>query len=328
MPRFTMKTFFKILFAPVIWLAHACSPLGEPVNEEVSDNHYYNSKKTDIEYCSSGNWIAIGHTAMNADVESFEVLTSAISRDKNRWYFTSDPVQNDIIDSKSFYIKEGDYMNRLCFDKNHVYFFKNDTSIEPHNTIMVRIEGANPNTYAQNNSTWAYDDQNHFYHDKLINVDFNSFENLNYTFSKDAQSAYTHFDSNFKAIAADASSFKTLDDFNFAMDDLHVYAMDYGEDDLDDSKLVTISKTMDEKVSLLNEVFIKVGDRIFYRGTHLTDLNSENVEIINYSYIKDNTTAYFEDKKLIDVDAITFSKKGKRDAGDKNGIYIDGVREK
>lgn len=327
-PRLTRKIFLKILFAPLLWLVHACSPLGNPVDEEKSKNHYYNKDKSDIQYSPGGNWFNIGNSPMNADVESFEVLTSLISRDKNRWYFTSDPVQNDIIDSNSFYIKEGDYMDHLCFDENYVYFFKNDNSIEPSATTMTRLEGANPKTFTQNDPTWANDDQNHFYLNELINVDFDSFENLSYTFSKDARSAYAHFDSNFKVITADASSFRALDDFHFAMDDLHVYAMDYGEYDLDDSRLVTISKTVDEKVSLLNEVFIKIGNRIFFRGTHLADLNSENVEIINYSYIKDDTTVYFEDKKLIDADAPTFKDLGKRKVGDKNGSFDEGSRVK
>lgn len=323
-----MKTFLKILFAPLLWLVNACSPLGNPVDEEKSNNHYYNKKKTDIQFSRMGNWFELGNSPMNADVESFEVLTNLISKDKNRAYFMDDPIEPNLIDMNNFYIKEGPMMTNIGFNKKHVFIFEKAYGVKAKSPEIITIENANPTTYVRTEWDWASDDKNHFYRNQLIRADFDSFENINRTFSKDQQYVYVHYNKHFEIIDADVSNFKVLDEGYFAMDDLHVFSMTYTEDIEKGTKLVSIPKTAGEEVLLLNTVYLKIGSRIFYRGTHLADLNSEHIEIIKEYYIKDDHQVYYQNKKLTDVDPTTFGKKGKWDIGDKDGLFREGVRVK
>ena len=76
-----MKALFRILFAPLIWLAQACSPLGNHVEKDVSDSFYYNKSKTDVIYSPMGNWFELESTKIGADVESFKVLGRHLAKD-------------------------------------------------------------------------------------------------------------------------------------------------------------------------------------------------------------------------------------------------------
>ena len=103
--RPTMKSLFKTLFAPIIWLLQACNPLGQPVNEAISKNHFYNHPKSDIQYSTRGNWFELGHKTMNADVKSFEVFNNTIAKDKNRAYFESNAIIHPHLHLESFHGK-------------------------------------------------------------------------------------------------------------------------------------------------------------------------------------------------------------------------------
>ena len=112
-----MKNILKIIFAPLLWIFYACSPLGEPVDEEKSNNHYYNNSKSKIQYSPNGNWFEIQNTTMKADVESFQVFNRKLSRDKENLFFEAYKVKDHSINLSTFYVKEGDYMGNLGFDE-------------------------------------------------------------------------------------------------------------------------------------------------------------------------------------------------------------------
>lgn len=324
-PKLTMKTFLKILFAPLFWLLHACSPLGNPVDEEISNNHYYNNKKTDVNYSPMGNWFELENSPMHVHVESFEVLSRFISKDKNRAYYMRNPIEYDELNLEKLYVKKGDFMEDIAFDNSNVYSFERIYSYDEPAKIQV-VAQANPKTYTRTDFDWSQDDTNRFYRHQLIQVDYDSFENINSTFSRDSQKVYVHYDEYFAPIEADVTQFKVLDDGSYAMDSLHVFSMAYSNDHLNETKLVRIPRTADEEVSLLSEVFLKIGERIFYRGSQLSDLDPNSAEIVGFFYIKDKNNVYFKDKKLHDADPVTFGKKGKRDIGDKNGLFQEGKR--
>ena len=117
MPRLKMKTIFKTLFAPVLWLLQSCSPLGSHVDKELSDNHYYNNSKTKIIYSSMGNWFELGKTEMEADVKSFEVFNRFLSKDKDRIYFKEYPAGDGETDLSSFYVKREIILIMLALTK-------------------------------------------------------------------------------------------------------------------------------------------------------------------------------------------------------------------
>ena len=328
LPKLTMKTFLKILFAPLLWLFNACSPLGEPVDVEKSNNHYYNKKKTAVSYSSGGNWFAIGNSPMNVDVESFEVIDGSFGKDKNRAYYMSNPIVYKGLDLDKLYVKEGYYMYNTAFDDNNVYTFIDFYGGEEQIAKVTVVANANPKTFIRLSYAFSKDDSHWFYRDQVIPVDYGSFENINLTFSKDNERVYMHNIKKFKPIEADVRSFKILDAGNFAMDNLHVFSMSYEIDNDEATKLVSIPRKADEKVSLLNEVFLKIGDRIYHRGSYLPDLNPSEVEIIFFDYIKDKNHVYYQGTKLTDADAKTFEMKGQRKVGDKNGLFDGSKRIK
>lgn len=322
-----MKTILKLLFAPILCLMQACSPLGDYVDEEKSNSHYYNNSKSEIRYSPMGNWFEVGNTKMKADIESFTVFNKWLSRDKNHLFFEAYEVKNNTIDLATFYVKNKDYLSNVGFDKNFVYAFDKVFKNNTYNGQAKTIEGANPKTYVKTNGNWANDGEHHFYNNQLVKVDFGSFENINRTFSKDEHQIYVHYNEYFQPIAAatDVQSFQVLDDGYFAMDNTHVFTMVYSKDN-NHAKLASILKTDREEVTLLNEYFLKIGNRVFYKDTYLKELDPANLEIINYSYIKDKNNVYFLGSKLEDADISTFRTVGKRDVGDKNGIYQEGER--
>ncbi|TMM56160.1 hypothetical protein FEE95_16175 [Maribacter algarum] len=320
-----MKTLIKVFFAPLLWLAHACSPLGEPVDVEKSDNHYYNNEKSDIRYSPMGNWFELGNSPMNADVESFEVLNRFISRDRNQVYFMENPVEAGKVDLESFHIKKGDFMEHIGFDKKYVYAFEKVYSTEKTFAKFEKIEHADPKTYVRLNWDWGKDKQNHFYKNALIDVDYASFKNINDYFSKDINRVYFHYYENFESIKADLNSFEVFDEGNFAADSSKVFSVTYPSQD--ETKLVTIPRNPNEEISQLSYAFIQIGERVFYRGTQLKDLDYREVEIIeNSSYIKDKHFVYYKDSLVQDADATTFGKISKWEIGDKNGAFREGKR--
>lgn len=324
MPRFTMKTFIKILFAPLLWLLHACSPLGNPVDEEKSDNHYYNNKKTDIRYSPMGNWFELGNAPMHADVESFEVLTRFISRDKNRAYFKEDAFGSDQVDLGSFFVKEGGKMADIGFDKSQVYVFTKVYGTQKKSPKITIVEGADPETYVRTDWDWANDGKNHFYRNQLISVDFDSFQTLSESFSKDRDSAYFQRNGFFSAIDADVKSFKVLHKYYYAQDKHHVFYAVFAEQETD-PELRQIPIKDDEKVALLNEAFIQIGNQIYF-GTTPLQLDAAFTEILSTYYIKDKSKVYYQDRLLEDADAETFGPIGKYQIGDKNGPFRAGER--
>ena len=65
MKIFIFKTILKAAVVPFLCLLHACNPLGEPVNEILSRNHYYSPSKDDIIYSRDGNWLKYGKQRMH-----------------------------------------------------------------------------------------------------------------------------------------------------------------------------------------------------------------------------------------------------------------------
>lgn len=320
-----MKTFLKILFVPLVWLAHACSPLGEPVDEKKSDNHYYNSSKTDINYSPMGNWFELGNSPMNADVESFGVLSRFLSRDKNRAYFQKHPIEDSTLDLESLYTKEGDYMTNLAFDKAHVYYFE-DIYQAKNYAKALKIQGADPKTYLRNNWDWAKDDQNHFYRHQGVPVDYNSFENLNDYFSKDKDRAYHHYGKNFTPMTADVGTFKVIAETRNAVDRNKVYCLSFPGSEKDQDRLVTIPLEIGDTVDHMNGLYLKVGNGIYYNGLIIEDADAESFEIVQHHYAKDKNSVYLRGKTIPEADAATFGILKQGGVGDKDGPFRNGKR--
>ena len=143
-----------LLISFVTFSVQACSPLGDPVNVAVSDNHFYNPDRSDILFCRMGNWFELGESSLNANVESFEVFNRLIAKDKDRIYFQSNPVRPSSIDLSSFYAKDNPDMYQIGFDKNHVYGFHMSRNWGEDAEVTL-IKRAAPNRYIQMRYEWG-----------------------------------------------------------------------------------------------------------------------------------------------------------------------------
>jgi len=320
-----MKTFFKILLAPFLWVFHSCSPLGEPVNEALSDNHYYNSSKSKIIYSPMGNWFELGKTEMNVDIESFKVLNRNFGKDKDHVYYESYLVAHPDIDLASFHAKNEDYMTDLGFDHQNVYILESDYKEGKGYAKITLIKNADPSSYEQVDFDWGKDAVHHFYKHKVVNVDYESFKNLHNYFSLDKDNVYIHYRDYFAPINADAGTFSMLEKSDYAIDKNHLYHMSFTTNGKNDTKLLTIPYEEHENIDLLNSTYLKCGKAIYYRGIELAEADVESFQALSTVYAKDKEHVYYKQGIIPEADVETFEiSEDSLGVHDKHGRYRNG----
>ena len=161
------------------------SPLGDVVNESKSKNYYFSKNNTDILYSQDGNWFNLGKSALNADVETFEVLGDTFGRDKDHVYYKEHRI-TDEVDADSF----APHSFMTAVDKNYVY-----TVIDNHKreAPFIRIiEHANPKTYEELEEEFRLyrDDQAYFYWGYQLLADRDSFQFIDSYYYKDKDHVY------------------------------------------------------------------------------------------------------------------------------------------
>ena len=323
MRRSQMKTLFKILFTPLLWLLNSCSPLGNPVDIEKSNNHYYDNSKSQIRYSRMGNWFELGNTQIKADVQSFQVLNKWLSRDKDHIFFEAHPVENLKIDANEFYIKNEDYMTNLGFDNEHVYAFETAYKNKKTYSIAKVIENANPKTFMRTGWSWANDKKNHFYGTQKLDTDFDSFEILNDYFAKDSIRGFVRNAKIFEPFEADTPTLHILDESSHGIDKNNVYWITFFTKK--GPYLLTIPYTDASKVKFLNRYFLQIDNRIYFDGVFRKDIDTQSFEIINLSYAKDAAHVYYKGQPIEGADAASFKQmEGSYKYQDKNGIYHEG----
>ncbi len=317
-----MKSSLNISVILIAVVFQSCSPLGEPVNEAISDNHYYSPTKEDIIYSSMGNWFELGEDAMMAHVESFQVLNEHLSKDKDRAYYMSYAIKHPLLDLESFHAKTKVEMFHIGLDKNHVYGFKvNDWH---DGAVTTLVEGADPKTYIQSDYEWAHDDSSHFYRLKRVNVDYNTFKRVNDHFSLDRDSAYCHHMGSFEGFNVDIYSFKKFDSY-LAYDVNNIYCNATYIDGEDVSVLNIIPYSNIDDVIFYDESHIKAVGKVYYHGFEIKSVDLASFEALDYWYAKDKNHVYFENRVVIDADPETFHfSKEDFSYHDKNNKYEAG----
>jgi len=326
MNRPKMKIFFKFLFAPLFCLFQGCSPLGNPVDIEKSDSHYYNRLKSQIRYSPMGNWFELGNTEMKADVESFQVFNSLLSKDKDHVFFKAVAVENAAIDLSTFKVSAAPYMTDIGFDKNYVYAFSRTFKNKGYRGEAKVIDGADFKNYMRTDWDWANDGKHYFYRDKLIAADFDSFQTLNDYFVKDNSSVYVRNEEVFRAFEANVSSFRILGKSNHGIDNKNVYWLPFFTKN--STTLNIIPYKNEAEVEFLNRYFLRIANAIYFDGAIRKDIDADSFEIIDHSYAKDNNHVYFKNKIIPNADPTSFKQlEGSYKYVDKNGIYYEGKLE-
>ncbi|MEM9340694.1 MAG: DKNYY domain-containing protein [Bacteroidota bacterium] len=300
-----MKTILKILFAPVMWLVQACSPLGKPVDPELSDSFYYNKSKTDVIYSSMGNWFELGKTSLGADAESFLVFNTHIGMDKHHAYYQWLKIKHPDLDLKSFHAKSASWMWHVGLDDRHVYVFDRDIRDGAYELTTNVIEKANPDSYVKLDMNWAKDDQSHFYQDEWIDVDYASFQPINEYFASDKNRVYVYFQDLFEPIAADVSSFQKVDE-RYVRDASHVFFfLDYLRRE-EVRELIRLPYSNENTLKFHDENHVSVEHQVYYRGQLIDDINPDKLVTISSEYIKDDLHVYYQGRVVENADPNTF----------------------
>lgn len=319
-----IKSLFRMLIAPIVWLIQACSPLGKPVNPEISDSHFYNNAKTDIIYSSMGNWFELGKNPLNADAESFKVFNRQIGKDKYFAYYQSFKVEYDGLDLASFHAKTDDWMWHLGLDNNNVYLFEKDIIDSQYHLITKVVEKADPATFQQVDADWGKDKQTHFYRYRPLEVDYGSFQLLNNYFAFDKDSAYFHFQGRFESFQADRASFEKVDDI-YAKDgdNLYMFLGYLRKEEV--GKLIALPYTDFSKVKVIDENHLRIDDKVYYKAQWIRDIVANEAQPLDSYYIKDQTNVFYLGQIIEGAHAPTFRyDKNSYSYKDKNNKYREG----
>ena len=311
-----MRKLFRLILAPLTWFLQACSPLGKPVDIEISDNFYYDKARTDIIYSSMGNWFELGKTPLNADAESFEVLNSQIGKDRNHAYYKWHSIPSSKIDLKSFDASYADWMYHIGLDKDHVYSLGDDVIDGEWQLVMNVIEGADPNSFRQLDIYWSKDNSNHFYDHKMIPVAYESFEVINDTFAKDKDSVYLYYQGRFETIDAGTEQFEKMDRYYARDSEAIYYFLSYVKGEQVE-QLKKIPFKSYKSVEIRKEDYLLVDEQVFYRGILVEGANRAKLEVIHQDMAKDDQYVYYRDDIIQGADPETF------DWDDEKFVYRD-----
>lgn len=138
------------------------------VDSSKSDFYYYTIFKRNIvgKYRESLAGLKLWYCTIkiDADAETFVVISQRLGKDKDNIFFGSTKITN--VDASSFVLKEEqDY----CYDKDHVF----QIQIEDIEKGLLSVIGnANPQTYEQINRYFGKDDSHmYFFNNKVIETD-------------------------------------------------------------------------------------------------------------------------------------------------------------
>ncbi|MDO6761438.1 DKNYY domain-containing protein [Tamlana sp. 2_MG-2023] len=335
------------------FLFKSCKRFSGHVNENLSDNYYYNGDKSAIQYSPMGNWFELGNTKMEADVSSFEVLSNDYGKDKSKIFFKSVDVTSEV-DYVSFYVED-----RFAFDQNHVYVayehmsyaLRDDLSSEK--TLFV-IERADPESFENIDFDWNKDGKTFFFKYQAVDVDYDSFEILNEASSKDKNTVYFHNKNDIIASAViDVSTVRVIN-AHYIADINGVYSYNFMEEDAE--KALTTFPVRDlESIKVLKHNYLIIDDAVYYDNilmpsadgatfhlwkdtyygadknqvyfleTPIEGVDVETFHVFEYrAYSKDKNNAYYNGKLIKGVDLATFGPESSEGFGlfkDKNHVY-------
>jgi hypothetical protein len=161
-----------------------CSPLGEPVDADVSSNYYHAKLGDGVTFCVQGNWAKLGHHKLEGvDTSTFRALASSIGADSEHVYYRQH--QQPQIDRASFTVD-----GPLWRDATHIYYAKAGEE------RLASVSGADVDSFRYlfpetvNPRMWARDANRYYLDHQPIDVDAESFRFLNKGFAADREQIY------------------------------------------------------------------------------------------------------------------------------------------
>lgn len=271
-----------------------------------------------------GNWFELGSKSLGADSESFEVLNKNIGKDNQNAYYQSLIINHSKLDLNSFHAKTDDWMWHIGIDKNHIYTFQKDIENAEYVLKTSIIKGADPSSYQQTDFDWAKDHKNHFYQDRMVNVDYESFKVINDYFAKDDRQVYFYYQDRFDSLDAQTNNFRKINRY-YARDTEFIYLfLPY----LRGESIKQVHKIPYEKfrdVKLFNDSYLLVDDRLYFEAQIVEGINVDNLKVFDQSYVKDDQQVFYQGLIIEGADAKTFEyDKSSYLYRDKNNQYRQG----
>ncbi|MBL7856575.1 MAG: DKNYY domain-containing protein [Cyclobacteriaceae bacterium] len=312
-----MFTILGILaFAALLFLISFFIRLGKPVNAALSDSYYHHGWKRKIIYSPMGNWFELGYHETEADPSTFQVLSKEFGKD-NRFIFWKGRQQQ--VDHATFEIDA----NGTPKDASQVYYH-----FTYQNSLLI-IEGADPKTYRPhifNPETyyqrWGLDDYAVFLEGKKLDVDRQTFNQLNSTLAIDSSHVYiiTHN----SAASTSAQVLKTMPNPGGTATAINNYHARIGNTILVSNwKNNFASHTFKaiDSIRVLDERNIVVNDILLSDGKIIADVDLSTFEVVNREYLKDKRNVYYDTELILSADPQSFTPVLEDYAKDNQYVY-------
>lgn len=164
-----------------------CSPLGKPVEPEVSGSYFYGKSRDSVVYARMGRWVSAGyHIVEGADRATFRPIADHLAVDKAGVYFQQHRQYH--VDRESFQVE-----GLVWRDAQHVYHPPSAGQ-----KILGVVGGADPRSFeflfpdSRDPGKWARDKDRYYLYHNAIPVDADSFQIFNDDFVADRYHIYTN----------------------------------------------------------------------------------------------------------------------------------------
>lgn len=307
-----------IFSAAIGWIIQACSPLGKPIDAEISDSYYYSKDEKSVIYSRMGNWFELSKVNMEVDMASFELLSRNFAKDRDQVYFQYHPIPPDTVDVGTFQSQESKGLLPVGTDQHQVFLFQDR---KPYVQI---IEGADPGSFVQEDWYWARDDHHYFYRHRQVPVERTTFRRLNDFFALDSAQAYSFAEDTLASFEADVATLKKLDSiYCYDKDHLYYFAWYVRREPV--FAVRAIPYTSIEEVKILKEPYLQVGDQVYGYGETMEGVDLSSFEVLGSTYAKDQNQVYYGGSPIAGADPESFGYSEKhREYRDKHHSYLEG----
>lgn len=313
---------FRTLSIIILFFLSSCKPNGKLINEKKSTS-YFISNNGKLTYCFHGNLFELGETVFKANIESFEILTEEIAKDKYYVYYEGKKQPN--IDTKSFYIE-----NDIPKDKNYAYTY--DYNLIPLKYVDAKSYESLANDYE---SSWSRDCKNYYRNEKKVDVDRESFVLVNKWFSKDKNKTYVDFSERFFPIFNNSLNISKITSeyikknnsvYYVSIDGIiHIEKNDFDEIKnirilnkdiicinnkvIVNGKSIKFSKVDTKSFKIIGKQtgwFTKDQHHVYYDQLVIDKATPKTFKLIELGYGKDDKNIFNKNKLLKDADVKTF----------------------
>jgi hypothetical protein len=281
--------------------------VGKPINAALSDSYYHHRWKNEIIYSPMGNWFELGYRELEADPETFTVLSREFGKDKHHVYWKG-KIQS--VEHASFIVDE----QRIPRDAQHVYYYLD------YGDSLYAIDGADAESYEVfkpvkdewNYYQWGRDKNSIYLNGHQLEVDRNTFTVLNATIALDSANVYivqrdydqiggARAEVRVLKKAANPGGIPSVISENYVQFAnalvLSNWKVDFSL--LTFNKIESI-KAMDERNVIVNHTIL-VSD-----GERIDNVDIPSLEILNRDFIKDKQQVFYDRKKITGADAASF----------------------